>query len=245
MNMQTSKFEFKDLKFGDHHFVSAPASDNLEENRGEMINEAITEHLNENVLNVPLEQVVNRTTNVAETTSYNEEELAKAKSESYNQGKLDAENELRPQIQEVEADKSFNDLIKTKMEAVAPKVDLQEEVMEMISKLLSTMAKKLHLSLNTNFDSIINEEILPILNKYYKNGAIILRIHPDRVDYCKKLFKMGELPQNISENIKIAEDDSISKNDCRVEMNDASLLYSQEELAEEAEKILDHLKTNN
>lgn len=244
--METSKFEFRDLKFGDHEFVSAPKANEADEHQGELINEAVAEHLNENVLNVPLEQIVNaRTTSIDQAPSFGQEDIEKAKEEGYNEGKLAAENELRPQIQAIETDKSFDDLVKAKIEALVPKVDLQEEVLEMISQLVSTMAKKLHLSLNTNFDSIINEEILPILNKYYKNGAINLRIHPERVDYCKKLFKIGELPQNISENIKFIEDDSVSKNDCKVEMSDASLLYSQEELAEEAEKILDHLKTNN
>lgn len=244
MDIQTSKFEFRDLKFGDQQFVSAPVIDESEEHHEELISEAIAEHLNDNILNVPLEQIVsNNTVNVASVPNYTEEDIQKIKDESYQQGRVAAEAELRPQIQAIEADKFFNDLVKAKVESLIPKVDIQEEVLHMISELVATMAKKLHLSLNTNFDSVLNEEILPILNKYYKNGAIILRIHPERVDYCKKLFKIGELSQNMSENIKITEDGSISKNDCRVEMEDASLTYSQEELADEVAKILDHLKT--
>lgn len=246
INMQTNKFEFKDLKFGDDQFVSAPTFDQGQEQEQELINEAVTEQLSDNMINVPLDQIINEgISTIPKEPSYSESEIAAIREEAYAKGKMETEALLQPQIQAVEADKSFNDLVKAKIEALSPQVNIQSEIDQALVHLVEVIAKKLHLHLNSDFESIINQEILPILNKYYKNGSIIFRIHPDRVDYCKKLFKIGELSQDLFENVEFVGDDNVSQNDCRIDMNEASINYNHEDLINEVEKILDHLKIEN
>jgi flagellar biosynthesis/type III secretory pathway protein FliH len=112
----------------------------------------------------------------------------------------------------------------------------------MVANMVAAMAKKLQLMIPVDFESIILGQMAPILTKYYKNGAIMIYVNPERVDYCNNLVKIKELPLNMAENIKIISDDAISYNDCKIEWQDAMLQYNQEELALEIEKILANLK---
>ena len=170
-------------------------------------------------------------------------DLERIKEESYQRGYKEAESLLSPKLEAQEGDKAFDVLIKDKLDSIRPAMDLKDNMFEMLSGLITIIAKKLHLTVPADFEAIILGEMVPVLNKHYKNGSIIVKVNPERVDYCNNLFKIGELPEKVFENIELIPDESVAKNDCNIEWQDALLKYNQEDLIVEADKILDHLKT--
>jgi hypothetical protein len=64
--------------------------------------------------------------------------------------------------------------LKSKLDAILPIVDVQEQTLELSTKALVEVAKKLHLAIPIDFERIILGEMATILNKYYKTGEIKL-----------------------------------------------------------------------
>lgn len=169
-------------------------------------------------------------------------DVASIKEESYQQGYQAAKAELEHALNEKSSDEALYNALQEKLAAIEPKDDIQNEAFDLSSGLIAILAKKLHLAVPADFEAIILGEMLPVLNKYYKKGKVIAKLHPDRVDYCNNLFRIGELPKELADNIEIVPDESVPKNDCSIEWQDAALEYSQEDLLTEAETIIDHLK---
>jgi hypothetical protein len=243
---QYTKFEYKEFgNLADKHFVvHIPESVIKNENeiaKDRIINDVITEHFTDNapIITdisdfVPKEE---KNTPIAPII-----DLEAMKMESYKKGYEDAKIALEPELKLIREDDIFHSLIKEKLEAISPVIDIKDQTFTLVTDLLSVMAKKLHLMLPADFESIILGEMVPLLSKYYKIGTITLNVNPERVDYCKNLFRIGSLPNNISENIIVNADEFVARDSCNLNWNDTLLEYNQEELILDIEKILEHLK---
>ena len=66
-------------------------------------------------------------------------------------------------------------------------------------------------------------------------------MHPERVDYCENLLKINTLPARIAENVKIVPEETVGRSDCTLAWNETELQYSQEQVIEDTDAILEHL----
>ncbi len=230
---QYTKFEFRE--FSKCAVVHMEHKNEQELEKERLINEAVAEHLIENTHHTDNESF----TNINHQPEINIEEI---REESYKHGYDDAKAHFEPLVSQVKNNDSLCSLLQSKLEAVAPVADLQDDVFRLSASLVSTLAKKMHLVLPTDFEAIILGEMLPLLSKYYKMGTITLGINPERVDYCTNLLKIGTLPTTIAENIKIVQNKDVGTNDCKLEWHETQLEYNQEQMILDAEKILEHLK---
>lgn len=244
---QYAKFEYKEFGYSvDKHFAM-PMSETIAINEAETvqdqpINDIITDHFSND--HAP------KITDISDFAPKEEKnepiapviDLEAMKMESYRRGYEDAKIAFEPQLKSVKEDDQLHALIKQKLEAISPTFHLKDETFKVVTDLLNVMTKKLHLMVPADFESIILGEMVPLLSKYYKIGTITLHVNPERVDYCKNLFRIGSLPQNISENIVVSADESKARDNCSLDWHDTLLEYNQEELILDVEKILEHLK---
>lgn len=168
--------------------------------------------------------------------------IDKEREEAYQKGYKDAEATFAAKLEEKVIEDKLQNAMLDKLSNLNPNLDMQDEVLKMGVGLISIIAKKLHLAMPADFEAVILGEMMPVVSRYYKKGKVIAKVHPDRVDYCNNLFKIGELPDSLSKNIEIISDETIAKNDCSIEWQDAALEYNQKDLLDESEKILDQLK---
>ena len=131
--------------------------------------------------------------------------------------------------------------LKSKLEAIVPVIDSQEQVFTLAAKAVGAIAKKMHLAIPAVFEGIILGEMMSILNKYYKTGEITIKVHPERVDYCENLLKIKALPARIAGNVKILSEETVGKSDCTLAWNETELEYSQDQIVKDADAILEHL----
>jgi hypothetical protein len=246
---QYSKFEYKDFDsfFGEHVIISSPpehVQDEMEREKDRLINEVITEHFSEKLPETaPLDEFhIEENIQSFEVPHEAALDIEAVKTESYQKGYNDAKNLFEGELQARREDSNLESLLKSKLESITSALDLENQVFRLASNVLAVIAKKLHLMVPADFETVILGEMVPLLSKYYKIGSIILTVNPDKVDYCKNLFKIGSLPHHISENIVVNADESMAKDSCSLKWNDTSLEYNQEELVLDIEKILDHLK---
>ena len=235
-----TRFNYKEFGNSSGKSFIVPTATNIAHNeatleKDRIINEAIAEHFAEN------EQDASDVAEISETPNP-AIDIEAVKTESYSRGYENAKISLEPELKRVKEDDFFHSLLKEKLESITPGIDPQDQTFKLASDLLGVIAKKLHLMVPADFESVILGEMVPLLSKYYKIGAITLNVNPERVDYCKNLFRIGSLPHNIAENIVVTSDESIARDSCNMEWNNTLLEYNQEELTLDVEKILEHLK---
>lgn len=169
-------------------------------------------------------------------------DVEKIKEEAYQKGYKEAESLLSGKLEAKVQNENLNNLLQEKLSSIEPSSDLSNETFEVASGLIAILAKKLHLAVPADFEAIILGEMVPVLNKYHKKGKVIVRVNPERVDYCNNLFRIGELPETLLGDIELVPDEAMLANDCSIDWQDATLEYNQEDLIEEADNILEHLK---
>lgn len=133
-----------------------------------------------------------------------------------------------------------NKLLKNLSEIV-PAANFDEKVAKLSAEAISGIAKKLHLVLPVNFEEIICKGLIDKLNKFYKEGIIVIKIHPERYDFCSQILQLDEIPAKFKGNFKIEKDNKLTSDDCIVEWNDTILEYSKEQLSEEIDIIIERL----
>lgn len=237
--MQYSKFEFRDFSIGDasnQTIIPGPKKNESEAHIENIVNDAVIDALNENI-GTPLQQ-----NTVAEPeNSHVEIDVEKIRAESYQNGYNDAKGHFEPLVNAKKEDDLLSETLKSKLDAILPVIDMQNEIFALASKTLACMAKKMHLAIPADFDRVVLGEMMSVLNKYYKTGEINIKVNPERVDYCKNLLKINTLPAHIAENIKIVSEDTLGKSDCIFSWGETKLEYSQEEIEKDTNVILEHL----
>ena len=97
--------------------------------------------------------------------------------------------------------------------------------------------------LPANFEEIIKNGLIEKLKSFYKEGNIILTIHPDRYDFCTELLQVDAIPGKFKENFQIIKDEKLGIDDCILDYNETRLEYNQEQLTVEIDKIIEQLKS--
>ncbi len=230
--MQYRKFEFQDFNSG--VVIAAPKKDESETKIEQIVTDAVVDALNENMgLNEdPIPRVI---------TPEPEVDVDAIRAESYQNGYNDAKMHFEPLLKEIKSDESLVESLKSKLEAILPVVDSQEQMFALSSKTLGVIAKKMHLAVPADFEKIILGEMMSILNKYYKTGEITIKVNPERVDYCENLLKIKALPARIAGSVKIVAEETVGKSDCTLAWNETELEYSQEQIVKDTDAILERL----
>ena len=240
--MEYSKFEFRDFGKG-AIVVRAPRKDESEAQLEQIVNDVVVDALQENIA------LRNEAKDDSKEDDAEEEEpkvdIEAIRGESYKNGYDDAKIYFEPLLKAVKEDEGLVQSLKDKIESIVPVVDMQDQMFKLSVKALETIAKKLHLAIPTDFEKIVLGEMMSILNKYYKTGAITITVNPERVDYCQNLLKLNTLPARIVDNVRIVAEETVGRGTCTLNWNETELEYSQEQIMQDTDAILEHLKVDN
>lgn len=170
-------------------------------------------------------------------------DLESIRKSAYDDGYKEAKEHYEQQIQSLNADNSFVNLVIEKLNAVVPSVELDKQLTKVSAEVLADIAKKLHLVLPVNFDEIIRNGLFEKLKNFYKEGDITLTVHPDRYEFCTEVLQSEQIPFRFKDNLHIIKDENFSKDDCRIEWQDTRLEYNQEQVSAEIDKIINQLRS--
>jgi flagellar biosynthesis/type III secretory pathway protein FliH len=205
----------------------------------EMIADVITQHLQTIVTSDEILDCENEQSE----RDLSLEEIEQIKLESYNNGFEQARLHYAEQIDNLRNDSNFTELLKQRLESVSPTIEFDKEIVKMLSQIISEVAKKLYLVLPVDFEGIVCSELLSRVWQFYKEGSVILTVHPDRYEFCLGLLGLENIDNKLKEKLTINTDDTISYNDCRVESLNTRLEYKQENIEAEIVKILEQIKS--
>ncbi len=170
-------------------------------------------------------------------------DLESIRQSAYDDGYKDAKEHYEQQVQSLNADNSFVNLVIEKLNAIVPGVELDKQLTKVSAEVLADIAKKLHLILPVNFDEIIRNGLFEKLKNFYKEGDITLTVHPDRYEFCTEVLQSEQIPFRFKDSLHIIKDETFSKDDCRIEWQDTRLEYNQEQVSAEIDKIINQLKS--
>lgn len=159
----------------------------------------------------------------------------------YEQAKAELEEQASLRDKVDVSNKELADVLKERLNTIVPEADFNEKVARLSAEAISGIAKKLHLVLPVNFEEIICKGLIDKLNKFYKEGKVTIKIHPERYEYCSQILQSDSIPAKFKDNFKIEQDDKITVDDCSVEWEDTILEYSKEQLSEEIDIIIERL----
>lgn len=165
------------------------------------------------------------------------------KKEAYEKGVADATSNYQPLLDEASVNTGLASLLHEKLVSVVPRRDLDTQIAKVSAQSVSAIARKLHLILPANFEEIIVEGLITKLKKFYKEGQIIVTVHPNKYDFCKEILQSELIPDKFKDSFYIIKDSKIGLDDCSLEWQDTRLEYNQEQLSEEIDKIIEQLKT--
>ena len=203
----------------------------------DIINLAVTQHLQTIIAGEPNELLENITTEEEST-----ENIEQIKLDNYNKGLDDAKAKYEPMMSEIQSNQDFALLLEQKISEVNPSLNLDTEIAKLAVDIIGNIARKIYLVLPVDFEKILQFELLENLKKFYKEGTIKLTVNPARYDFCLNILQLDKLPAKFMDNLEIVQDSNCGSNDCKIEWQDTCLEYSQDQLSEEIEKILEQLR---
>lgn len=228
--MKYNKFNYRD--FNKAEVIESLKEDKAISELNQIVADVVTEALNENMHS-----------DIAPSEEHQEQvDVNAIRDESYRHGYEDAKKQFEPMMKLQQENEALEELLKVKLEQITPSLNIDNQIIEAAIKILETLAKKLHLALPVDFDRIVLGEMTSLLSKYYKNGNIKLKVHPEKVDYCQNLLKIGSLPKNVLGHIDIEVGEDMGKSDCVLVWNDTMLDYTQEQIIKDAELVIQNLK---
>lgn len=159
--------------------------------------------------------------------------------EGYNIGYAEGVESQKTEVARIES--NISDIIRNKLGYVVPiDVDMQKNVVNLATSIILSLARKLHLTLQVNFTDVLSVEIFNIISKYYKHGAIIVKIHSKMREVCENYFE--KLEGIVRENVVIITDDVLGEGDCHVEWNDTKFEYTPAQIESDVNYILEQFK---
>ena len=225
----------------------------------EIINEAVSEHLskivdeedNETEKSSELakkdvdDSLESRNMTPEDNSQKNEVEIdvEAIKEESYQKGLEEAKVKYEALISENSSNSDLSEKLLQKLGLISQNIDIDSQVTKVSAEAISGIAKKLHLILPANFEEIISNGLIEKLKSFYKDGSIVLTIHPDRYDFCTEVLQSDAIPSKFKENFQIIKDDKLGLDDCILDYNETRLEYNQEQLTAEIDKIIEQLKS--
>lgn len=230
-----AKFIFKD--FPTESVVHKTVDSTESEIQDQLIAGAVVQHL-ETI--VPADTT--STVQASETHDAVQEEidLTKIRAESYSLGYEEAKRETEPLIEQLKSDLHFSTILHQQLDVIAPKNDIDKQLLTFSVECIKTIADRLLLSLPVEFDKILLNEMLSITHKFYKEGQITIRVHTNRLEYSEDLIKSDARIK--PENVNIVVDDNLGSNDCVVEWDETRLEYDQERIKLEIDRIFNQLQ---
>lgn len=170
--------------------------------------------------------------------------LEELKSEYYNKGLDDAKASYEKIIHELRIDNNLAENLAQKISSIVPDVKFDRQAVRLALEIISNIAEKLHLMITVDFEQIIRNEIIQCIKKYYKEGQVTINVNPEKYDLCKNIFELENLPLKLKNNIQIIPSDDIAINDCKLSWSETSLEYSQSQIAQEIDEIMQKIKNS-
>lgn len=220
----------------------------------ELINEVVSEHLSKLVdeaeeNNEKFSELTKKDIDdsLKPLNNTQEQELGididEIKTEFYQKGLEEARANYETIISQKDSEKNLSQKLFEKLSLISQTIDIDAQIAKVSAEVISSIAKKLHLILPANFEEIIKNGLINKLKSFYKEGNIILTIHPDRYDFCTELLQSDAIPGKFKENFQIVKDEKLGIDDCILDYNETRLEYNQEQLTVEIDKIIEQLKS--
>ncbi len=165
------------------------------------------------------------------------------KEEFYQKGLDEAKVKYEAIIADSNSKGDLSEILAQKLASILPSGNIDEQVTKVSASAISGIAKKLHLILPANFEEIISNGLIEKLKTFYKEGSIVLTIHPDRYDFCTEVLQSESISSKFKENFQIVKDEKLGKDDCILDWAETRLEYNQEQLTAEIDKIIEQLKS--
>lgn len=176
-------------------------------------------------------------------SDFNLPDIEALKREEYERGVAETESKYKPLLENASVDTRLQILLEEKLSAILPSKSLDTEISKVSAAAISTIAKKLHLILPANFEEILSKGLIDKLKKFYKEGQITLKVHPDKYEFCKEVLQSDTIPDTFKSNFNLVQDNGIGLDDCKLEWQDTRLEYNKEQLSAEIDKIIEQLNT--
>jgi hypothetical protein len=255
MSIKYKKFELEDLPKS-AVVNSLVRSQDIEVD--EIINEAVSEHLSKIIDESQEDKNLSdyREKDVEDSSEYHnisadfslkqaEEvvDLEAIKEEFYQKGRNDATLEYEERFLEKQSVMDLSKKLLEKLELIVQSINIDSQIAKVASEIILGIADKLHLILPADFEKIIRESLGGKLKDFYREGKIILTVHPDRHDLCLDIFLSDEILDRFSNNFQIVEDNKLGKDDFILDCNETRLEYNKEQLRSEINKIIKQLKS--
>ena len=162
-----SKYERFVLKDFPKNAVVNLDDHDVDYSKDEMITDVITQHLQTIVISDDLIEHDDE----KDDNRLSLEEIEQIKLESYNSGFEDAKSQYALQADSLRNDNNFAELLKQRLESISSTIEFDKEMVKMLSQIVGEVAKKLHLILPVDFESIINFELLSRVKQFYKENV--------------------------------------------------------------------------
>jgi len=232
------KFTFHDLPKAS--VVNIQDNFDMEIHKEELINHAITEHLN-TIMSEELDSE-NPSSNKLKEESDVIVDIEQVKLDSYHKGLDDARIKYENVINDINNENNFLEILKQKITELNPVSNIDSEIAKLSASIIATIARKVCLIMPVDFEQVLKSQLLSSLKKFYKEGMIVLTINPERYELSKNVLQLENLPAKLKENFEIIKDELLGINDCKLQWQDVSLKYDQEQLSSEIEEIIKQLK---
>ena len=164
------------------------------------------------------------------------EELIPESKDKYQEGYDAAKAELDPLLQQKQQDDLIYNQLHQKISAIEINDDFQKEILLQMSEIVKTSLEHLRKTLPTDFESIFQEKLFPVIKKGMKAGVVNINIHPSQKNIVTELIAKN-VTENISQ-IKLLEDDNLNTDDIKVECHNASFEYKSDDIISAIDKMV-------
>ncbi len=164
------------------------------------------------------------------------------KQDSYQQGYNDAKEQFQKTLEERQKNINFEFLLQNKIENIESNVNIiKKDIITLGINFITQLVKKLCLVLKVDFEQILLTYMMTIIEKFYKNGKVVILVHEDRIEYCEKLLMNHHIPKEIKENIQVLVDNTLDKEDCKVKWHNTELCYTKNDIVLNVENMMNQL----
>lgn len=249
---QYKTFVFEELS--KNHVVHMHHGDNIENDKNDIINCVVSKHLHD-IVNNSEDQNEDNTQDLDDTMeqeaikiAHNNDnrqehiDIEKLKTENYEKGVEDTKYKYEEMLNQQKIDYEFSELLRSKLSSIELCNTIDHDLIKLSTQIVIAIIKKMYMIVPVDFEKLLQEKLITLASSLYKEGAIIFSVNPSRYELCTKILQTDSVSDALRGKLQLIKNDALGKNDCKIEFNDTCLQYTQDDIMNEANQILDQLK---
>ena len=168
-------------------------------------------------------------------------EIELIKKTSYEEGYMQAKEELAPIIDKSMKDLEFSTELINKLKSVDVDDQAAQHLFEMTAKILHYISEKLFMKLPSDFNKVLTIQLIELVKSNYRAGIVEITIHPTKLDICRNIIKLDNWPKHLTKSIVLIEREKIHQDSSTVQWQDTILTYNPTVVFNQIEKLLNNL----